>query len=49
MTSLTLGFAVLLCVVNAALWMVYTQLPIASLGWLVAAGGCIWLQKWSGQ
>lgn len=49
MTSLTLAFAVLLCVLNALLWMVYTQVPMASAGWLAAAAGCIWLQKWSRQ
>jgi hypothetical protein len=29
--------------------MVYTAMPIASVGWLFAAIGCIWLQKWSRQ
>jgi hypothetical protein len=47
MTTLTLLFAILLCVVNAALWTVYTQLPLASAGWLAAAAACVWLQKWS--
>ncbi len=49
MTTLTLVFAILLCVVNAALWMVYTQMPIASAGWMLAAAGCVWLQKWAAR
>jgi hypothetical protein len=47
MTTLTLFFAILLCVVNAALWAVYTNMPLASAGWMLAAAGCVWLQKWS--
>ncbi len=47
MTSLTLAFAILLCVLNAALWTVYTEMPLASAVWLAAAAACFWLQKWS--
>jgi hypothetical protein len=47
MTGLTLAFAILLCLINAALWTLYTDMPLASAGWLAAAAGCVWLQKWS--
>lgn len=47
MTTFTLIFAIFLCLINAALWMVYTEMPLASAGWLAAAAACIWLQKWS--
>ncbi len=47
MTSLTLVFAIVLCVVNAALWTVYTNMPLASAGWMLAAIGCVWLHKWT--
>jgi hypothetical protein len=47
MTSFTLFFAVLLCLVNAGLWTVYTEMPLASAGWIAAAMACVWLQKWS--
>jgi hypothetical protein len=47
MTALTLAFAILLCLINAGLWLVYTQLPLAAAGWVAAAAACIWLQKWS--
>jgi hypothetical protein len=47
MATLTLAFAILLCVANAALWTVYTGMPLASAAWLLAAAGCVWLQKWS--
>jgi hypothetical protein len=46
-TALTLIFAILLCVVNAVLWTAYTEMPLASAGWMAAAVGCVWLQKWS--
>ena len=47
MTTFTLIFAIMLCVINAGLWLVYTQLPLASVAWMLAAVGCVWLQKWS--
>jgi hypothetical protein len=46
MASLTLGFALLLCLLNAGLWTVYTEMPLASVGWIAAAGSCMWLQRW---
>ncbi|HEX9275514.1 MAG TPA: hypothetical protein VGA51_03830 [Casimicrobiaceae bacterium] len=47
MFTLTFVFAIVLCVLNAALWTVYTHMPLASFGWLLAAAGCVWLQKWT--
>ncbi len=47
MTTLTLLFAILLCVVNAALWTLYPNMPLARAGWMLAAAGCVWLQKWT--
>jgi hypothetical protein len=46
MASLTLGFAILLCLLNAGLWTAYTGMPLASGGWVAAAYACVWLQKW---
>lgn len=44
---LVLVFAILLCLVNAVVWTVISEMPLAGAGWLVAAVGCIALQKWS--
>jgi hypothetical protein len=40
-------FAIILCLVNAAMWTIVSDMPLAGAGWLVAAGGCLFLQKWS--
>ncbi|HVE49268.1 MAG TPA: hypothetical protein VNG69_06570 [Casimicrobiaceae bacterium] len=40
-------FAILLCLVNAVVWTVVSEMPLAGAGWLIAAIGCIYLQKWS--
>jgi hypothetical protein len=40
-------FAIMLCLVNAVMWTVYSEMPAAGIGWLVAAIGCLVLQKWS--
>ena len=47
MNIVVLIFAVLLCFVNAALWTVYSDMPIAGAGWLAAAVACIVLRRWS--
>ncbi len=47
MNVLVLILAILLCLVNAVLWTVYSDMPIAGAGWLLAAGGCVLLRKWS--
>ncbi len=47
MNVLVLILAVLLCLVNAALWTLYSDMPIAGAGWLIAAGACIVLRRWS--
>ena len=40
-------FAILLCLVNAVMWTVVSEMPMAGAAWLLAAGGCLFLQKWS--
>jgi hypothetical protein len=40
-------FAILLCLVNAVMWTVVSEMPMAGAGWLVAAVGCVFLQKWT--
>ncbi len=47
MNVLVLLFAILMCLVNSVLWTVYTDMPIAGIGWLGAAVGCVYLRKWS--
>jgi len=47
MNIVVLLFAILLCLVNAALWTVYSEMPIAGVAWLLAAGACVALRKWS--
>jgi len=42
-------FAILMCLINAVLWTVVTNMPFASALWLVAAVACFMLQKWSRQ
>jgi hypothetical protein len=44
---LVLAFAMLLCLINAALWTLYSDMPVAGLGWLLAAVGCVKLRRWS--
>ena len=41
------AFAILLCLVNAAVWTFVSKMPLAGIGWVLAAGACIWLEKWS--
>ena len=39
--------AIILCLINAAMWTFVSEMPLAGIGWILAAGGCVWLQKWS--
>ena len=41
------AFAILLCLINAAVWTFVSLMPWMGLGWLVAAFVCVFLQKWS--
>ncbi len=48
MTNILVGvFAIVLCLVNAVVWTVISQMPLAGAGWVLAGVACIWLQKWS--
>lgn len=48
MSNILVGlFAILLCIVNAVVWTVVSELPFMGAAWALAAVGCIWLQKWS--
>ena len=40
-------FAILLCLVNALVWTFVSDMPVAGMGWVLAAAFCYWLQKWS--
>jgi len=40
-------FAIVLCLINAAVWTLISKMPLVGIGWILAAGVCIWLQKWS--
>jgi hypothetical protein len=47
-TNILVGaFAVLLCLVNAVVWTLISEMPLAGAAWVIAAISCIWLQKWS--
>jgi hypothetical protein len=39
--------AIMLCLVNAAVWTFISNMPLAGAGWVLAAVACIWMQKWS--
>ncbi len=48
MTNILVGvFAIALCLINAVVWTVISEMPLAGAGWIGAAVACIWLQKWS--
>lgn len=47
MNLLTCAFAVFLCLVNAVLWTLVSDLPLASAGWIGAAGLCVILYRWA--
>jgi hypothetical protein len=40
-------FAIILCVINAVIWTFVSEMPLAGIGWLMAAVLCVKLQKWS--
>ncbi len=40
-------FAILLCVINAAVWTFITGLPFMGAAWMLGAAACVKLQKWS--
>jgi hypothetical protein len=44
---IVLIFAILLCLINAVVWTLVSEMPFMGLAWLLAAVGCIYLQKWS--
>jgi hypothetical protein len=39
--------AVMLCLVNALVWTFISGMPLAGVGWCLAAILSVWLQKWS--
>lgn len=40
-------FAVTLCIVNAVVWTVVSELPVMGTAWAVAAVACLFMQKWT--
>jgi len=44
---LILVFAVTLCLINAVVWTLISGMPRMGIAWLLAAGVCVFLQKWS--
>jgi len=44
---IVLIFAILLCLINAVVWTLISEMPFMGLAWLLAAVGCFYLQKWS--
>jgi len=44
---ITLIFAVTLCLVNAAVWTLVSDMPLMGIAWVAAAFACIFLQKWT--
>ena len=48
MANILVGvFAIVLCLINAAVWTFVSNMPIAGVGWVLAALLCVRLQKWS--
>ncbi|HEY5307601.1 MAG TPA: hypothetical protein VIK97_03730 [Casimicrobiaceae bacterium] len=48
MANIIVGvFAIILCVINAVIWTFVSEMPLAGIGWLMAAVLCVKLQKWS--
>ena len=48
MSNILVGlFAIMLCLVNAVVWTLISELPFMGAAWTAAAFACIWLQKWS--
>ena len=44
---LVCAFAVLLCLINAVVWTFVSDMPLAGIGWIIAATACVFLQRWS--
>jgi len=40
-------FAITLCIVNAAVWTLVSEMPLMGIAWGVAAFACLFLQKWT--
>ena len=40
-------FAVSLCLVNAVVWTLVSEMPFMGACWVLAAFACIFLQKWT--
>jgi hypothetical protein len=40
-------FAIVLCLINAVIWTFFSEMPLAGAGWVLAAGFCVFLQKWA--
>jgi len=40
-------FAVALCLVNAAVWTLVSEMPMMGAGWVLAAVACLFMQKWT--
>ena len=47
MDVVILIFAVLLCLVNAVVWTLVSELPVMGGAWLLGAVACLFMQKWS--
>jgi uncharacterized membrane protein len=46
-TIVVLVFAIILCLVNAVVWTVYSEMPFMGVAWVLAAGFCVVVQKWN--
>ena len=44
---ITLIFAITLCLVNAAVWTLVSDMPLMGIAWGSAAFACVFLQKWT--
>jgi hypothetical protein len=44
---LVCAFAVLLCLVNAAVWTLISEMPFMGAAWVGAAFACLFMQKWT--
>jgi hypothetical protein len=48
MANILVGaLAILLCMINAAVWTFISDMPLVGIGWVAAAVACVRLQKWS--
>jgi hypothetical protein len=48
MANILVGlFAIMLCLLNAVVWTFISGMPLAGMGWVLAAVACVWMQKWS--